>query len=147
MKDASGIYRYASASADFQNGAIQDIATFEGKSAREVCPPERVVDIEALDAELLSLNRAVEVEITTPHPGGGLRRLEGSKFPIHIGSETLIGGFVIDETARYRADKEKERMSSALEHSGEMIVITDVDGTIEYVNPVFEQIMGYAGKR
>ena len=35
------------------------------------------------------------------------------------------------------------RMSAAVEQAAEAIVITDVDGIIEYVNPAFERITGY----
>ncbi len=48
-----------------------------------------------------------------------------------------------DITDRKRAEAERERLLSAIEQSGEMIVITDPDGTIRYVNPAFERTTGY----
>ena len=36
------------------------------------------------------------------------------------------------------------RYQEALTHAGTAIVITDTDGTIEYVNPAFEQLTGYS---
>jgi len=44
------------------------------------------------------------------------------------------------------ADAERERLLSAIEQTGEMIVITDSEGTIRYVNPAFEQVTGYTRK-
>ncbi len=35
------------------------------------------------------------------------------------------------------------RLASVVEQSGESIIITDLNGTIEYVNPAFEKITGY----
>ncbi len=36
-------------------------------------------------------------------------------------------------------EKDREQMIAAIEQTGEDVIITDVEGTIEYVNPVFEQ--------
>lgn len=35
-------------------------------------------------------------------------------------------------------------LATVIEHAGEAIVITDVDGIIQYVNPAFEKITGYS---
>ncbi len=48
-----------------------------------------------------------------------------------------------DITELKRAAGENERFLSAVEHSGEMIVITDRDARIVYVNPEFERVTGY----
>lgn len=45
-----------------------------------------------------------------------------------------------------RADVERGRMMSAIEQIGEIVVITDPEGTIQYVNPAFETITGYTRK-
>jgi PAS domain S-box-containing protein len=41
-------------------------------------------------------------------------------------------------------NKERERLELAIEQCAETIVITDIDGTIQYVNPAYERTMGYA---
>jgi PAS domain S-box-containing protein len=46
-------------------------------------------------------------------------------------------------TQRYMAEKQIRKLSQAVEHSPVSVVITDVDGAIEYVNPKFEQVTGY----
>jgi PAS domain S-box-containing protein len=48
-----------------------------------------------------------------------------------------------DITERRQIDAERERLLSAVEQAGEMIVITDRDGAIHYVNPAFESVTGY----
>ena len=50
----------------------------------------------------------------------------------------------IDE--RRRADARLRQLSGAVEHSSASIVITDVRGTIEYVNPKFVEITGYTSE-
>jgi PAS domain S-box-containing protein len=49
-----------------------------------------------------------------------------------------------DITERKRVDAERERLRSAIEQAAEVIVITDVEGTIQYVNPAFERVTGYS---
>jgi PAS domain S-box-containing protein/putative nucleotidyltransferase with HDIG domain len=48
-----------------------------------------------------------------------------------------------ERTARQKTEAERRRLSAAVESAAEAIVITDVAGRIEYVNPAFEQITGY----
>ncbi len=44
---------------------------------------------------------------------------------------------------RRRNDAELELLRAAIEQAGETIVITDTNGTIQYVNPAFTKITGY----
>jgi len=48
-----------------------------------------------------------------------------------------------DIVLRKRAEEELMRLISAVEQSAESIVITDINGTIQYVNPTFERVTGY----
>ena len=52
-------------------------------------------------------------------------------------------GTVEDITARRRAEEAQHRLAAAVEQGDEAVVITDPNGTIEYVNPAFERITGY----
>ncbi len=55
-----------------------------------------------------------------------------------------LEGFISDVTARKRAETERERLTRAIEQSGETVVITDAGGTILYVNPAFTRTSGYS---
>ncbi len=55
-------------------------------------------------------------------------------------------GFITDISERKLAEAERERMLSAIEQTGEIIMITDTAGRVEYVNPAFERITGYSRK-
>ncbi len=48
-----------------------------------------------------------------------------------------------DITERKQADQELRKLSGAVEQSPSIVVITDVKGSIEYVNPKFTEITGY----
>jgi len=53
-------------------------------------------------------------------------------------------GAGLDITARKRAEEERVRLMSAIEQAAETVVITDVEGTIQYANPAFERVTGYS---
>ena len=46
--------------------------------------------------------------------------------------------------ARQTSEAQKEKLIQAVEHSGDIIFITDQQGVIEYVNPAFETVTGYS---
>lgn len=51
-----------------------------------------------------------------------------------------------DITNWRRAEEKLTRLATAVEQSGDSIVITDTDGNIQYVNPAFEQTTGYSSE-
>jgi len=51
---------------------------------------------------------------------------------------------VEQEARRKRAEEERLRLITAIEQSGEVVVVTDPDATIRYVNLAFERITGYS---
>jgi PAS domain S-box-containing protein len=53
-------------------------------------------------------------------------------------------GTVLDITARKAAEEQLRKLSLAVEQSPESIVITDLDGNIEYVNEAFIRVSGYS---
>ncbi len=72
-------------------------------------------------------------------PNGTILEIQGGGLP--------EGGFVstcTDITARKKAEQEIRTLSSVVEQSPISIVITDPDAHIEYVNPAFTRISGYA---
>ena len=52
-------------------------------------------------------------------------------------------GVAIDVTERKRAEDELRWLSKAVEQNPASVIITDLDGNIEYVNPKFTAITGY----
>jgi len=59
------------------------------------------------------------------------------------GDVTHCQGVILDITERKRAEESLHRLSVAVEQSANTVVITDLNGYIEYVNPRFTQTTGY----
>lgn len=68
----------------------------------------------------------------------------GAPFFDEAGLMVGYRGSKIDITERKLMDTERERLLMAIEQAGETMVITDVAGVVEYVNPAFERVTGYA---
>jgi len=77
-------------------------------------------------------------------------RKDGSYFPVeaHVGlferrGRNLVMDLVRDITERKAAEAAMRKLSAAVEHNPNAVVITDAEGRIEYVNPAFTAISGY----
>lgn len=60
-----------------------------------------------------------------------------------VNGEVLVEGIIEDITAQKLAEMDLRKLSAAVEQSPVSIVITDREGTIEYVNPRFSELTGY----
>ena len=79
----------------------------------------------------------------------GLRK-NGTTFPLDLSMGEMTSdqdrgfvGIIRDVTERKRLEGELRKLSQAVEQSPASIVITDLNGEIEYVNPKFLQVTGY----
>jgi PAS domain S-box-containing protein len=77
-------------------------------------------------------------------PGGNEVMLEAYPGQVMADDRLLLFVTFHDVTARKRAEKELRTLARAVEQSPASIIITDTDGDIEYVNPRFEEVTGYA---
>ncbi|MBE9529448.1 MAG: PAS domain S-box protein, partial [Proteobacteria bacterium] len=78
-------------------------------------------------------------------PTGEALWLRTSKVPLKNGVGEIIGvlGTYEDITERKKVEEQNRKLSQAVEQSLECVVITDTEGTIEYVNPYFTELTGY----
>ena len=76
---------------------------------------------------------------------GKHRFLLTSKIPLfdQLGEVTGLVGIGHDITEQKHAEEELRKLSRAVEQNPVAIIITDSDGTIEYVNPKFTELTGY----
>ena len=78
------------------------------------------------------------------------RKLDGTSFEtevslnrITLNEQTLLQAIIRDITDRKTRDAQVSKLSSVMEQTADIIVVTDTEGIIEYVNPSFERITGY----
>ena len=55
-----------------------------------------------------------------------------------------VYGNIRDITESKHIHAERDLLATAIAQAGEMIVITDPDGIILYINPAFESVTGYS---
>ena len=77
---------------------------------------------------------------------GTRRAIDDSGAPIRDPAEHIIGAVLVfrDVTERRRADERLRKLSVAVQQSPGSVVMTNTEGTIEYVNPKFCEVTGYA---
>jgi len=91
----------------------------------------------------------IESGYEEPYEAIGLRK-NGEEYPLRLaaknipykGKDVRVVEFR-DITERKRAEEEHVLLMAAIEQAAEIIVITDAEGSIQYVNPAFERITGY----
>ena len=81
------------------------------------------------------------------------RRRDNSRFEAQVSAHLVIGtdgqpvcmmSSFLDITERKKAETELRKLSQAVEQSANAVVITDIEGNIEYANPKFVEVSGYS---
>jgi diguanylate cyclase (GGDEF)-like protein/PAS domain S-box-containing protein len=121
------------------------------------CQPAEIAGLAVTDIHpawshplvLERLRRLGEREIEVAEDIPVLRR-DGSVFYADIGASMMpiggrqyLAGFFRDVTERRQSEERMRKLSHALESIADMVVITDRNGVIEYVNAAFESVSGF----
>ncbi len=96
--------------------------------------------------EAVLIGQEIAYEETVKYKDGVTRDISVSYAP-HIAADGQIKGIaclIADITSLKRREEAQRRLSTAVEQAAEAIVITDIGGNIQYVNPAFERITGYS---
>lgn len=62
------------------------------------------------------------------------------------GSPSIMFGTIFDNTEIKREEEEKFKLTMAIEQASVIVLMTDANGVIEYVNPAYEKSTGYSFK-
>jgi two-component system, NtrC family, sensor kinase len=118
---------------------------FVGRAMDEILPPEVAIAFHASVDRLSPANASIDSEEMIPSSTGP-RWYFAKHTGIFEPNGVPIGVQIIttDITDRKRAEDELRKLSQAVEQSPTSVVITDVQGNIEYVNPKFSEITGYS---
>ncbi len=143
-KDTQGRYLGCNQSFEGYTGLTRD--QLVGKSVYDIAPKE-LADIffEADNALFASLRQQV-YEADVQYADGSCRSVIFNKAVFYRKDGTPGGlvGAMIDITERKKAEEERQLLAMAIEQAPEMVIITDLDGRIHYVNAAFEHISGYS---
>ncbi len=105
-------------------------------------PPDELPLARAIRGEATD---SVEVLVRNLNvPDGAFVSVSGS--PMLNSRGSVRGGVAVfrDITEQKRAEERLRRLSSAVEQTADSVLITNSQGTIEYVNPAFEDTTGYS---
>jgi len=145
--DADGVYIYCSNKVETILGYQPD--EMIGKTPFDFMPPDEAERVGALFSETAREKRVFrDLENWNLTKNGRRVCLLTSGVPILGDDGKLLGyrGVDSDVTEYKRAAAERERLITAIDQAAETVVITDVEGAIEYVNPAFKAATGYTSK-
>ncbi|MCF8223913.1 MAG: PAS domain S-box protein [Bacteroidales bacterium] len=131
---------------DVNERGIQDLGytreEFLGLSVFDIDPG---VDQEVFTNNVEKLSKVENIIWESIH-----KRKDGSTYPVEVNIKIIqldrayMIAVVRDITERKLIESELLKLSRAVEQSPASILITDLDGTIEYVNPKILEITGYS---
>ncbi|NTW68801.1 MAG: PAS domain S-box protein [Chlorobiaceae bacterium] len=75
-----------------------------------------------------------------------IRDVEVFSSNIRVAGRELLYAIIHDVTERKAAERELKTLSVAIHQSHTIVLITDPEGNIEYVNPAFEEFSGYTAE-
>ena len=108
--------------------------------------PDDRATVRAAEREAIRTSGRFELDYRAVRPDGSVRNIhdEGQVVCDEWGAPVRVVGTVQDVTDQVRAAGERARLAAAVKHTTDAVVVCDLDGTIEYVNPAFERMSGYA---
>lgn len=87
---------------------------------------------------------AIDHRIVLPNGDTRIVHEHGEVVRDENGRPLRMTGTVQDVTDHKEAEAELKKLSAAIDHSVNVIFITNVKGSIEYVNPMFEEVTGWS---
>jgi len=111
-----------------------------------IVPDEDEEEVRQIRRQLANGRSMSELDVTRLRKDGSSFQAKLYMSPIADadGDAVALLAVLTDVTSSKLMESERERLFTAIEQSGEAIVITDAEGTIEYVNEAFETLSGYS---
>ncbi|NWF35671.1 PAS domain S-box protein [Mariprofundus sp. KV] len=116
-----------------------------GKTDLDVWPQELALAYQSDDRDVMARGEPKQVEELVK-VDGELRWYETFKSPVLDADGNVVGtaGIARDITERLEQDEKMRLLTSAIGSVSESIIITDAEGTIQYVNPGFTKNTGFS---
>ncbi len=78
---------------------------------------------------------------------GEIRHVEVYSKPMNLRDNTVLHSVIFDIEEKYQAEQQVFKLSTAVIQSPVTIIITNLQGNIEYVNPKFTETTGYTAEQ
>lgn len=145
-KDAEGRYLGCNKAFSEQLGVSEE--DIIGKTVYELWPSDNSKTYHEKDLELMASPSRQEYEWQIKDKNGALRNVIYSKdvFYNEKGQVAGIIGAYTDITDQRKSNDELRKLHRAIEQSPTIVMITDLNEKIEYVNPKFSQVTGYTAE-
>jgi len=143
-KDAHFVYMICNQAFEALVGQPQ--SKIIGRTDVDFMRPEQIEALKAHDTQVLEKKDSIHIKEWVNLPNGERIYLSTKKIPCLKPSKTVQCLVAIgkDLTHRVQLEEELKRFEKLVEQSAESIVITDLNGTIQYVNAAFEKTSGYS---
>jgi two-component system, cell cycle sensor histidine kinase and response regulator CckA len=99
---------------------------------------------ERAEARMRGENVTPQYEVLLQRKDGALFEGEVSAKVVSLDDRPAVQAWVKDVSKRKRLERMQRRLATAIEQSADGVIITDIKGNVEYVNPAYERITGYA---
>ena len=144
---------YVINTADYSIEIANDAARSLGIAERNTCyalTHRRETPCDGLEHPCpLAVMRHSREPVTVEHihydAAGRPRHMEVHAYPVFddAGAVVQMIEYSLDITERKQVETQLRQLSRAVEQSGSSIIITNLDGIIEFVNPAFTRVTGY----
>ena len=145
-KDGKGVYLGCnSAFKSFFGKSSEEIF---GRSAQDIMSVSYAERSMQKDQSIIATGSSIQYESEVVRGDGVVRTILASKAPFTQNNGAIAGivGAFVDVTAQREMDEKIRKLSRAVDQSPATIVITDINGIIEYVNPKFCLTTGYTSE-
>ncbi|GJQ57242.1 MAG: hypothetical protein SCALA701_00430 [Candidatus Scalindua sp.] len=114
-----------------------------GMHKKELHPEGEYAYYERIFYEQAYQGSAISENIVVINKDGIRIPVEVSASAFEWGGKRFLHGIFRDITERKRANEQIHKLSHAIDHSTSVVVITDIRGNIEYVNPKFTELTSF----